>query len=166
MKSFKKHVQILWPPNSGSLLVIVLSCPLIGSISSSTANQRAAQNNYQTLGFQNLYFLNCVTSKKLAKNDFNKNLDCMKWSRNFSCIEFAQRVTFGSFLCRDQSYIFFESTNCLFQASMKLYYTQFTQLVSLSFFPVLSEFLPRQNLAKFTKTFSVQCVHCTAGYKT
>jgi hypothetical protein len=29
-----------------SLLVIVLSCPLIGSLSSSTANQRAAQNNY------------------------------------------------------------------------------------------------------------------------
>ncbi len=120
-------------------IVIDLSCPLIGSLSSSTANQRAAQNNYRTLGCQNLCFLNFVT-KKLAKNDFNTNLDCMKSSTNFSYIEFAQRVTFGSFLCRDQSYIFFESTNCLFQASMKLYYTQCTQLVFVNFFPVLSEF--------------------------
>ena len=37
-------------PKSSSLLVIVLSCPLIGSLSSSTANWRAAQNNYWTLG--------------------------------------------------------------------------------------------------------------------
>ena len=46
---------------NGSLLVIVLSCPQIGSLSSSTANQRAAQNNYRALGCQNLYFLNFVT---------------------------------------------------------------------------------------------------------
>ena len=39
-------MQILRPRKTGSLLVIVLSCPLIGSLSSSTANQRAAQNNY------------------------------------------------------------------------------------------------------------------------
>ena len=39
------EVQILVSPKSVSLLVIVLSCPLIGSFSSSTANQRAAQNN-------------------------------------------------------------------------------------------------------------------------
>jgi hypothetical protein len=41
--------------------VIVLNCPLIGSLSSSIANQKAAQNNYRTLGFQDLYFLNFVT---------------------------------------------------------------------------------------------------------
>ena len=37
-------------PKPGSLIVIVLSCPQIGSLSSSTANQRAAQNNYWALG--------------------------------------------------------------------------------------------------------------------
>ena len=37
---------ILGPSKSGSLLVIVLSCLLICSPSSSTANQRAAQNNW------------------------------------------------------------------------------------------------------------------------
>ena len=47
-------------PKSGSLVVIILTCPLIGSLSSSTANQRAAQNNYQALGCQDLYFLNFV----------------------------------------------------------------------------------------------------------
>ena len=36
MKSLKVQLYI----------VIVLSCPLIGSLSSSTANQRAAQNKY------------------------------------------------------------------------------------------------------------------------
>ena len=48
-------------PKTGSLLVIVLSCPQIGSLSSSTANQRAAQNNYRAFGCQDLYFLNFVT---------------------------------------------------------------------------------------------------------
>ena len=42
-------------PKDRALLVIVLSCPHIGSLSSSTANQRAA------LGCQNLYYLNFVT---------------------------------------------------------------------------------------------------------
>ena len=51
------EVQILRPPKPGSLLVIVLSCPQIGSLSSSTANQRAAQNNYRALGCQDLYNL-------------------------------------------------------------------------------------------------------------
>ena len=55
---------MLRPPKSGSLLVIVFSCPQIGSLSSPTANQRAALNNYWALGFQDLYFLNFVTCKK------------------------------------------------------------------------------------------------------
>ena len=37
-----------------------MSCPNIGSLSSSTANQRAAQNNYRAYGCQDLYFLNFV----------------------------------------------------------------------------------------------------------
>ena len=48
---------MLRPPKPCSLSVIVLSCPIIGSLSSSTANQRAADNNYQALVFQDLYFL-------------------------------------------------------------------------------------------------------------
>ena len=58
---FKKYKT--WDPKVRLYIVIVLSCPLIGSLSSSTANQRAAQNNYRTLGFQDLYFLNFVTYK-------------------------------------------------------------------------------------------------------
>ena len=47
VKKFKKYES--WDPSkSGSLLVIVLSYRLIGSLSSSTANQRVAQNNYYT----------------------------------------------------------------------------------------------------------------------
>ena len=46
---------------TGTLLVIFLSCPQIGSLSSSTANQGTAQNNYQAC--QSLYFLNFVTCK-------------------------------------------------------------------------------------------------------
>ena len=49
------------PPKPGSLLVIVLSCPQIGSLSSLTANQKAAQNNYWALGCQDLYYLNFGT---------------------------------------------------------------------------------------------------------
>ena len=45
----------------GFLLVIVLSCPQIDSLSSSTANQRAAQNNYWAFECQDMYFLNFVT---------------------------------------------------------------------------------------------------------
>ena len=65
VEKFKKYIQILRHPKTGSLyvLVIVLSCPQIGSLSSSTANQRAAQNNYRSLGCQDLYFLNFVTCK-------------------------------------------------------------------------------------------------------
>ena len=55
------EVKILRHPKTSSLLVIVMSCPQIGSLSSSTANQRAAQNNYRALGYQDLYFLNFVT---------------------------------------------------------------------------------------------------------
>ena len=62
-ENFKK-VQILRPPKPGSFLVIILSCPLIGSLNSSTANQRAAQNNYYALWFQYLYFLNFVTYER------------------------------------------------------------------------------------------------------
>ena len=54
------EVQILGPPKSGSLLVIVLSCPLIGSLSSSTVTQRPAQDNYYTdpnFGVQEFVFL-------------------------------------------------------------------------------------------------------------
>ena len=39
------EVQILEPQSPALYVVCVLSCPLIGSCSSSTANQRAAQNN-------------------------------------------------------------------------------------------------------------------------
>ena len=49
----------------------------------STANQRAAQNNYQTLGFQDLYFLNFVTCTR--NNITGDTLKCqVKWmvSRN------------------------------------------------------------------------------------
>ena len=53
VKYFKKY--------KSSLLIIILSCPQIGSLSSSTANQRAAQYNYPALGCQDLYFLNFVT---------------------------------------------------------------------------------------------------------
>ena len=56
---------MLRPPKSGSLLVIVFSCPQIGSLSSSTANQRAAQNNHQALGWLDLFFLNFVTCNEL-----------------------------------------------------------------------------------------------------
>ena len=45
-----QEVQIHGPPKSGFLLVIVLSCPIIGSLSSSTANQRAAQNTEPDFG--------------------------------------------------------------------------------------------------------------------
>ena len=55
------EVQILRSTTTDSLLVILLSCHQIGSLSSSTANQRAAQNNYRALGCQDLYFLNFVT---------------------------------------------------------------------------------------------------------
>ena len=48
-------------PKAQLFINICLSCPLIGSLSSPTINQRAAQNNYQALGFQDLYFLNFVT---------------------------------------------------------------------------------------------------------
>ena len=57
----KLRSKILRDPKTGALLVIVLSCPQIGSTSSSTSNQRAAQNNHQALGSQDLYFLNFVT---------------------------------------------------------------------------------------------------------
>ena len=40
-----------------------MSCPQIGSLITSTANQKAAQNNYRALGCQNLYFLNFVACK-------------------------------------------------------------------------------------------------------
>jgi hypothetical protein len=40
---FKKYKT--WDPQSPLYIVIVLSCPLIGSLSNSTANQKAAQNN-------------------------------------------------------------------------------------------------------------------------
>merc|ERR1711971_684635 len=39
-------------------------CPLIGSRSSSTANQRAGQKNCRSLGSQDLYFLNFFTCTK------------------------------------------------------------------------------------------------------
>ena len=44
-----EEAQNLRTPKSGSFLVIVFSCPLIGFLSSSTANQRVAQNNQYTL---------------------------------------------------------------------------------------------------------------------
>jgi hypothetical protein len=47
-------------------LVIVLSCPQIGSLSSSTVNQRQGgqiKTNYGVFGCQDLYFLNFVTCK-------------------------------------------------------------------------------------------------------
>ena len=68
-----EEVQILRHPKTGSLLVIALSCPQIGSLSSSTANQRAAQNNYRDLGCQDLYFLNFVTCTAIFL--FSQTLD-------------------------------------------------------------------------------------------
>ena len=55
------EVQILEPQSPALYIVIVLSCPLIGSRSSSTANQRAGQKNCRSLGSQDLYFLNFFT---------------------------------------------------------------------------------------------------------
>ena len=60
VKRFQEK-QILGHQKTGSLLVNVLSCPQIGSLSNSTANQSAAQNNYLALGCQDVYFLNVVT---------------------------------------------------------------------------------------------------------
>ena len=60
----------LRPPKT-RLFIIVLSCLLIGSLSSSKANQRVAQNNYQVLGFQDLYFLNFVTCTRQSKKGEN-----------------------------------------------------------------------------------------------
>ena len=57
----------LGSPRPSALLVIFLSCPQIGSLSSSTANQRAAENNYRALGHQDLYFLNFVTCTIVSK---------------------------------------------------------------------------------------------------
>ena len=65
------EVQILEPQSPALYIVIVLSCPLIGSRSSSTANQRVDQNNCQTLGSQDLYFLKIFTCEALHfKNNF------------------------------------------------------------------------------------------------
>ena len=61
------------PPQPSSLLVIFLSCPLIGSLSSSAANQRAAQNNYRALGIQDLFFLIFLTCT-LLKRGFKGSL--------------------------------------------------------------------------------------------
>ena len=61
-----KILRVLRPPKLGSLWAIVLSCPLIGSLSSSTADQRAAQNNYWALGFQDLCFSNFVTYNHIS----------------------------------------------------------------------------------------------------
>ena len=55
------ELQIMEPQSLALYIEIVLSCPFISSRSSSTANQRVAQNNYQGLGCQDLYFLNLVT---------------------------------------------------------------------------------------------------------
>ena len=54
-------MQILGSTKFNFSLVIVFSCPLIASLSSSTANQRAAQKDYQALGFQDLYCLTFFT---------------------------------------------------------------------------------------------------------
>ena len=70
------EVQILRQPKISSLLVIVLSCPPIGSLSSSTTNQRAAQNNYRALGCQELYFLNSVTCN--CQTPVNLSLRCTR----------------------------------------------------------------------------------------
>ena len=52
--SYAQKNIILRPPKSVSLFVVLLSCPYIGSLSSSTANQRAAKTNcYAELQFQN-----------------------------------------------------------------------------------------------------------------
>ena len=61
-------------PKTSSLLVIVLSCPQIDSLSSSTANQREAQNNYRALGCHDLYYLNFVASNILELPVTNKEI--------------------------------------------------------------------------------------------
>ena len=55
------EVQILDPQSLALYIVIVLSCPLIASLSGSTANQREAQIKCWTLGSQDLYFLKILT---------------------------------------------------------------------------------------------------------
>ena len=64
------EIQILEPQSLTLYIVIVLSCPLIGSCNSSTANQRAAQNNCMALGSQDLYFLKYLPVK--FWHDFRK----------------------------------------------------------------------------------------------
>jgi len=56
-----QEVKILRHPKTSSSLVMVLSWLQIGSLSSSTANQRAAQKYFWALGCQDLYFLNSDT---------------------------------------------------------------------------------------------------------
>ena len=59
------EVQILDPQRPALYIVIVLSCPLIGSRSvvccGATANQRAAQNDCRALGSKDLYSLKFFT---------------------------------------------------------------------------------------------------------
>ena len=57
-------------PKPGSLLVIILSCPPIGSLSSSTANPRAAENNYRALGCQDLYYLKLCKFRCDSQKDY------------------------------------------------------------------------------------------------
>ena len=64
------------------LLVIVLSCLQIGSLSSSTANQRAAQNNYWVLGCHNLYLLNFVSCIWFAKKNSKEMLQFWEFKSN------------------------------------------------------------------------------------
>ena len=59
----EKKLRITNPETPKDRLFIsnCFELPSIGSLSSSTANQRAAQNNYRALGRQDLCFLNFVT---------------------------------------------------------------------------------------------------------
>ena len=84
------RVQVLRHLKTSSLLVIVLSCPLIGSLSSSTANQRATQNNYYTesgFGVPGFVFLkHCYlyTKSATAADLASLCLDC--FSQHFTIL--------------------------------------------------------------------------------
>ena len=110
------------PPKPGSLLVIVLSCPQIGSLSNSTANQRAAQNNYWTLGLQDLYFLNFVTCN--APYSFLGKHSHLAIKTNFT-FKFFRRVFFLKCLNRFR---------CTFLASFYTNFSVFNEFFEQVFF--------------------------------
>ena len=88
------EVQILEPQSPALYIVIVLSCPLIGSRSSgATANQGAEQNNCRALGSQDLYFLKFFTCKQKISfpNPFHPSV-----SQNVLCSKTKEKMAFNA----------------------------------------------------------------------